>query len=326
MEPLKQTSIIPIQDPSQVALARRTAHELAIAAGLDEQRRSAVSVVTVELANNILQHAGSGQLLFQYMPTTGALDIMAVDHGPGMPNVERCVEDGYSTGSTPGLGLGAVHRFAVRLSAFSAPSRTTVVTARMAERHHEPDFAVICTAMHGETLSGDSWSVSEDGQSFCLIDGLGHGMLAADAARVGVETFNKHPGATPGAVLEKMHAAMKPTRGAAGAIVQVHPEAGTLEFAGIGNISCILMSDGKTQNFVSHNGTLGHQLRRVQQFTYPYKRRDLLVMHSDGLTTQPKLGTPPLLLTQSPNVIAPFLFSEQLRGRDDATILVNRLG
>ena len=97
-----------------MALARRTANELASAAGLDEQRRSAVNIVTVELANNILQHAGSGQLLFQYLPTTGALDIMAVDHGAGMLNVERCLEDGYSTASTPGLGLGAVRRFATR--------------------------------------------------------------------------------------------------------------------------------------------------------------------------------------------------------------------
>lgn len=98
-----------------------------------------------------------------------------------------------------------------------------------------------------------------------------------------------------------------------------------LVFAGIGNISCALLGESRNQNLVSYNGTLGHQLRRVQEFSYPYKPRDLLLMHSDGLTTQPKLGTPPLLLSQPPNVIAPFLFSEQLRGRDDATLLVNRL-
>src|SRR5215469_8880376 len=103
MEPLKQTSIVPIQDSSQIALARRTANDLARAIGLDEQRVSAVNVVTVELANNILQHAGRGQLLFQYLETLGALDISAVDHGSGMVNVERCLEDGYSTASTPGL-------------------------------------------------------------------------------------------------------------------------------------------------------------------------------------------------------------------------------
>lgn len=325
MEPLKQTSIVPIQDLSQVALARRTANELASAAGLDEQRRSAVNVVTVELANNILQHAGSGQLLFHYVQATGAFDIMAIDHGAGMLNVERCIEDGFSTRSTPGLGLGAVRRFATRFGAYSTPTRTTVVTARMAELMAEPDFSVICTAMHGETLSGDGWGVSLDGCSFCLVDGLGHGMLAADAAKVAVEIFQKHPGASPEAALEKMHAAMRATRGAAAAVAKINPEARTLDFAGIGNISCVLMRHGKSQNLVSHNGTLGHQVRRVQQFSYPYEHNDLLLMHTDGLTAQPKLGIPASLLSQPPNVIAPFLFSEQLRGRDDATLLVNRL-
>ena len=325
MEPLKQTTIIPIQDSSQVALARRTAHELASAAGLDEQRRSAVNVVTVELANNILQHAGSGQLLFQDIKTTGAFDIMAVDHGPGMVNVERCLEDGFSTRSTPGLGLGAIRRFAIRYGAYSVPSRTTVVTARMAERVAEPDFSVICTAIHGETLSGDGWGVSEDGRTFCVVDGLGHGMLAGEAARVAIEIFHKHPGIAPGAAMERMHAAMRSTRGAAAAVVRVNSETGTLVFAGIGNISCIVMGDAKNQSLVSHNGTLGHQVRRVQEFSYPYKRGDVLLMHSDGLTTQAKLGIPSSLLAQPPNVIGPFLFSEQLRGRDDATLLVNRL-
>lgn len=325
MEPLNQTSIVPIQDSSQVALARRRASELASVAGLDEQRRSAVNVVTVELANNILQHAGSGQLLFHYVQATGAFDIMAIDHGAGMLNVERCLEDGFSTASTPGLGLGAVRRFATRFGAYSMAARTTVVTARMAELKAEPDLSVICTAMHGETLSGDGWGVSEDGLTFCVVDGLGHGMLAADAARAAIEIFQKHPGTSPEAAIERMHAALRATRGAAAALARINPETRTLDFAGIGNISCALVRHGKSQNLVSHNGTLGHQLRRVQQFSYPYDRGEILLMHSDGLTSQPKLGIPPSLLSQPPNVIAPFLFSEQLRGRDDATLLVNRL-
>jgi hypothetical protein len=86
------------------------------------------------------------------------------------------------------------------------------------------------------------------------------------------------------------------------------------------------MGRNKTQSFVSHNGTLGHQMRRVQQFSYSYEAGDLLLMQSDGLSTQSRLGLPTSLLQQPPIVIVPFLFSEQVRGRDDATLLVNRLG
>jgi hypothetical protein len=63
----------------------------------------------------------------------------------------------------------------------------------------------------------------------------------------------------------------------------------------------------------------------VQQFDYDYSPGDLLIMQSDGVSTQSKKGLPSSLLSQPPMVIAPLIFAEQLRGRDDATLLVNRL-
>ena len=185
MEPLTQTSIIPIQDPSQIGVARRIASELAQVAGMDAQRTAAVNVVTVELANNLLQHGGGGHLYIHYIAPIGALDLAAVDHGRGMTDVERCLTDGFSTASTPGLGLGAIRRFATRFGAYSLLHRSTVVAARMSESKPSPEMSVICTAIDGEALSGDSWAVSDDGTTFLVIDGLGHGMFAADAAKVG---------------------------------------------------------------------------------------------------------------------------------------------
>jgi anti-sigma regulatory factor (Ser/Thr protein kinase) len=325
MEPLTQTSIIPIQDPSQVSVARRIASEIAQAVGMDEQRIAALNVVIVELANNLLQHAGGGRVYVQYIAPIGALDVAAVDHGRGMANVDRCLTDGFSTASTPGLGLGAVRRFATRFGAYSVLDRGTVVAARMSESKPVPEMSVICVAMDGETLSGDSWAVSEDGTTFLVVDGLGHGMFAADAARVAVEVFRKAQSLEPSVILERMHAAMRSTRGAAAAIAKVDAAHQRLYFGGIGNISGALVNEGRSQSMVSHNGTLGHQMRKVQQFEYAYVPGDLLMMQSDGLSTHSKKGLPSSLLLQPPMVIAPLIFAEQLRGRDDATLLVNRL-
>lgn len=325
MEPLTQTSIIPIQDPSQIVVARRVATGFAQAAGMDEQRTSALNVVVVELANNLLQHAGGGKLYIHYIAPIGALDVAAIDHGRGMVNVERCLADGFSTASTPGLGLGAVRRFATRFGAYSLPDRSTVVAARMSESKSMPEFAVICAAMDGEELSGDGWAVSDDGTTFLVVDGLGHGMFAADAARVAVEVFRKAQSLAPSTILERMHAAMRSTRGAAAAIAKVDTAGRRIQYSGIGNISSTLVNESRTQSLVSHNGTLGHQMRRVQQFEYTYSARDLLIMQSDGLSTQSKKGLPGSLLSQPPMVIAPLIFAEQLRGRDDATLLVSRL-
>jgi anti-sigma regulatory factor (Ser/Thr protein kinase) len=325
MDPLKQTTIVAIQDPSQIAVARHVSANYIRTAGLDEQRASALRVVITELANNLLQHAGGGQLYIGYLSSAGALDVAAIDHGKGMANVELCLTDGFSTASTPGLGLGAVRRFASRFGAFSLPGRSTVVVARMLERKPAPQISVICTAIDGEEVSGDAWSVSDDGINLLVADGLGHGILAGDASRTAVDTFRKSQGLAPTAVLERMHAAMRSTRGAAAALAQVDPARKLIRFAGIGNISCTLLNPDKTQNLVSHNGTLGHQMRRIQEFEYAYVPGDLLIMQSDGLTTQSRQGLPPSLLSQHPMVIAPLLYAERLRGRDDATLLVSRL-
>jgi anti-sigma regulatory factor (Ser/Thr protein kinase) len=325
MDSLRQTSIVPIQDSSQIAVARRIATEYGQAAGLDEQRASAMNVVIAELANNLLQHAGGGHLYIGYLDQIGALDIAAIDHGPGMLNVERCLTDGYSTASTPGLGLGAVKRFATRFAAYSLPGRATVVAARMLERKSSPRVSVICSATEGETVSGDAWDFSEDGADFLVVDGLGHGFFAAEASRAAVDVFRKSQGLPPMEVLERMHAAMRSTRGAAAALAHVDASRNRIQFAGVGNISCSLLSTGKTQHLVSHNGTLGHQMRRIQQFEYAYLPGDILTMQSDGLASQSKQGLPASLLSQIPSVIAPLIYSEQVRGRDDATVLVGRL-
>lgn len=325
MEPLTQTIVVRVEDPSQVSVARRAANELARAARLSEQRISELNIVVVELANNLLQHAGGGQLYMRYLAPISALDIAAVDHGRGIPNIALSMQDGFTTASTPGLGLGAIRRFATRFDAYSVADRTTVIAARMSEVPALIDFSVVSTALHGETLSGDSWSVSEDGCSFLVVDGLGHGMLAHDAARAAVEVFQAHQHLAAGSILETMHASLRSTRGAAAAVLRVAPDAKTVDFAGIGNIGCMIFNGTTTQSLVSHNGTLGHQVRRVQEFRYSYRPGNLLIMQSDGLTSHSKRGIPPLLLNESPRVIAPFLYSEQVRGRDDATILVARL-
>lgn len=325
MEPLNQTAILEIRDASQTAVARRMATRFAEVAGLSEQRSSAAAVVAIELANNLLQHAGGGQLFLTFNSNLHSLEIAAVDHGRGMADVDRCLSDGFSTASTPGLGLGAIKRFATEFAAYSIPGRATVVSARMSREKSGPDFSVVCTAIHGETMSGDSWAVSEDGRSFMVVDGLGHGMFAADAARAATELFHRHGPLSPAALLELMHPAMRPTRGAATAIARVQRETRTIEFAGIGNISCQILGQARTQSMVSHNGTLGHQMRKVQQFSYSYQPSDLLLMQSDGLATHSKAGIPATLLEQPPFAIAPLLYSEQVRGRDDATLLVSRL-
>jgi hypothetical protein len=94
----------------------------------------------------------------------------------------------------------------------------------------------------------------------------------------------------------------------------------------VGNISgCLVNASGKSQSLLSHNGIVGAHTRKLQQLEYQWNNGDLLIMHSDGLSTRWKLSSYPGLMLADTGVIAAILYRDCKRGRDDATVLVARL-
>jgi hypothetical protein len=75
---------------------------------------------------------------------------------------------------------------------------------------------------------------------------------------------------------------------------------------------------------VSHNGTVGFEMRKIQTFNYSWIRGGLLIMYSDGLSTKWRLDRYPGLINQHPSLIAGILYRDFNRGRDDVTVLVAR--
>ena len=75
---------------------------------------------------------------------------------------------------------------------------------------------------------------------------------------------------------------------------------------------------------VSHNGIVGHELRRVQGFFYPWTPQSVLVMASDGLITQWSFDPYPGLLAHRLSIAAAVLYRDFTRGRDDTTVVIAR--
>ena len=134
------------------------------------------------------------------------MEILALDRGPGMANVDRCFEDGYSTAGSPGTGLGALRRLATTLDVYSRPGGTALLVAgRTGGGRGAPTGRTsrsVASAWRSRARSGAGMpgtrSRAADGITVLVVDGLGHGAGAADAARECVHAFRRHAGAAPG--------------------------------------------------------------------------------------------------------------------------------
>lgn len=268
---------------------------------------------------------------------TSAIDVLSLDQGGGM-DLDRCLRDGFSTGGTAGTGLGAIRRMAERFGGFSLPGRGTVLATRFGprvERHPKyrsaPPFDVagLSLAAPGETVSGDAWTVRRDGAQWTIgvADGLGHGPSAAEAAdRYTALLAQSSAGAlaSPAAFLERTHEPLRSTRGCAAAAVALSDSATQLQFAGAGNIAGRLISGVVDRSLLSQHGTLGLQIRRIQNVVYDWPPHAVLVLHSDGIVSRWSLEDTPGLLRADPAVIAGWILRDHLRGKDDATVVVVR--
>jgi hypothetical protein len=120
------------------------------------------------------------------------------------------------------------------------------------------------------------------------------------------------------------HAALRPTRGAAIGLAQVRPADGEIIFTGVGNIGGVVMTAGASRNLVSHAGSVGHECRKVQSFSYPWSEGSVLVLYSDGLQTRWTLDRYPALAARDPALLAAVLYRDFSRGRDDVTVVAAR--
>lgn len=328
-----------VHDSSQVAAPRREASALSMRLGFSDARAGQASLVVSELGTNLVKHAREGQIVMRALEDNG-LEVMAIDRGPGFRNLGEALRDGHSTSGSLGAGLGAIARQSDQFNVFTQQPGGTAIVCRLwpraRPRASEADvvegdetegFALgaVSVAMAGEPVCGDTWAAQLGPQQASLLvaDGLGHGVLASEAAAAASAVFERTPARPPAELVSAMHDALRATRGAAVAVINIDIGERLARFAGLGNISAMIVTpDLKRVALVSHNGTAGHIARRVQEFSYPLIRGAVVVLHSDGLTANWNAADYPGLWGRDPALIAAVLYRDFNRRRDDSTVAV----
>jgi anti-sigma regulatory factor (Ser/Thr protein kinase) len=326
---------LPIEEASGVAEARRVAMKLAEALQFSESEIGQVALVVTEAATNIVQHAVRGEILLRPFArdAPASLEVLALDQGPGITNVAHALRDGVSTGGSSGQGLGAMARLSTFFEISSVPGKGTALLARIGrvkpKRPAGPglEWGVVCVPKREEEVCGDAWAVTAGHvrNAILVVDGLGHGLHAADAANGALRAFWEHARERPESILNALHQTLRGTRGAVAAVAEIDWDKRELRWAGAGNIAGTLVPvEGKASSLVSHSGTVGHNIIRVQEFTHRWPDEGLLILHSDGLSSRWALEPYPGLTQKDPSLIAGVLYRDFARRLDDVVVLVGR--
>jgi anti-sigma regulatory factor (Ser/Thr protein kinase) len=327
--------LMDIADSSHAGEARRSTVELARSIGMSETDCGRIAIAVTEMATNLVKHAQQGKLLCEPLRHDGlsGLRVLSLDKGPGILNVSAALEDGYSTYGSCGNGLGAVRRLSTLFDLYSLPRLGTCILAEFWP-HQKPNAAqsfslgVVSLALRGEPVCGDGWGTraTADRSFFMVVDGLGHGTWAAQAAREAERVLGQSHAGSASSILRDFHDALKKTRGAAAAIAEISREKGILTYAGIGNISATVIDGSSCRGIANHNGTLGHQMHKIQEFSVPWNQDSLLIMHSDGLGSRWDLKPYPGLTSKHPSIIATVLYRDFHREKDDVTVMAAKNG
>jgi anti-sigma regulatory factor (Ser/Thr protein kinase) len=323
-----------ITHASDVSAARRAGQKLADALGFDDVKAGRLAIIITEAATNILKHAGEGTISIMRTQSGVAMpgvDVVAVDNGPGIADIDFALRDGVSTAGTAGTGLGALRRQADEFDAWTRHGGGSAFFMRVWQGAAPPEpcgieVGALCTPLAGEEESGDGWGVTcdLDGATLVGVDGLGHGPEAAKAAAGAIQALQKRPAALPSEVLHTAHEPLRITRGAAMSVARIDYSGGDVRFAGIGNVAAVVFDGTARRALVSHNGIVGHNMRKVQEFTAPFPPGALCVLASDGIQTQWDIGAYPGLHVHAPALVAAVLMRDFIRRRDDAMVLVAR--
>jgi serine/threonine-protein kinase RsbT len=128
---MTDTAQVKVAAEAHVYVAAHHVKVLARQMGFNKADQTRIETVTSELARNIVLYAGEGAIEIQVV-TKGkrrGLKIQALDHGPGIADIEQAMKDGYTTSGGLGSGLGGAKRMMDEFHMESAPGWGTRVTA-----------------------------------------------------------------------------------------------------------------------------------------------------------------------------------------------------
>jgi serine/threonine-protein kinase RsbT len=121
-----------IDDESHLVMVRTTVRDVASRLGFGITDVTRIVTAASELARNVFRYAGSGVMRWHTLDAGGSvgIELVFVDRGPGIPDIEQALQEGYTTAKGMGMGLPGAKRLMDEFAIQSAVGQGTTVTVR----------------------------------------------------------------------------------------------------------------------------------------------------------------------------------------------------
>lgn len=322
-----------IEERSYASFIKREIHNL-VRPHFTEQRTGEIDIVVSEMVSNLIKYATRGELLYRFniQDDEPVFEVICIDNGTGIKDINHSMKDGVSSKSTLGHGIGSIQRLSNFSQIYSQPDWGTIVYSLFYNSlefsktsHGSTLLRCINVAKPGEKVSGDGGTIRHVGNKTLVFlgDGLGHGEFAKEAIDKALETFNNSNYSEPSDIIREVHAAVKKTRGLVGTIGILDHQSKEWQISGIGNIAVRLQRGLEYKNYSSYNGIIGLNIPgRIENNRYEMEKLQQLILCSDGIKTRWDLMHYPSILKYDPMLLAAAIYKDHSRKTDDMTVLI----
>ncbi|MXV15059.1 ATP-binding protein [Hufsiella ginkgonis] len=323
-------------DRSYFSLLKKEIHRRAQDAGINATRLNEIDLIVAEMTSNLFKYGDSGEVLMGVFANGGSpyIEIISIDHGPGMANPARMMQDGVSTSNTMGHGLGSIKRLSDVFELYTLPGWGTIVLSRVYDdpkdikRERKLIVRPIVVSKPGETVSGDGLMIKQTDKyiKLMLADGLGHGPEANKAINEAAACFKVFPDYSPTETLRFIHSNIRKTRGAVAAVICYDFETKTWASAGIGNIAARIVGAASFRNQMSYNGIVGHNIPgSMSDQHYPADQFNQVILCSDGIKTRWDLTKYPMIFKHDLTILSAAIYKDHARKTDDMSVVVAKI-
>lgn len=327
------------QDESSLVLLRSKLFAIANRLGIAGLKRENIMLVAAELATNNIKHAGGRGMIQVWQQPGPVLDILSLDYGPGIDNIARAEQDGYSTANTFGKGLGAVRRLSDESYFYSQHKAAGPVTkwsgtAFLARFHLAADqggalgddIGLFSRSLSDVRHNGDRIYLHKKGDRlrWLHLDGLGHGAEAQNATSNLATHLSHH--ADIASILAGVDRQLMATRGAVAVACEIDTVRHGLQLIGVGDMHARIYDRDEMQHVAFAPGILGREHRAATPFRSKLGKRSVVITASDGIRRNWDTGNFVGLFNQHPQLIAYTLGNIMGRVSDDQSICVSVIG